>query len=301
MTFAHPWVLLLLAVPVILLVAPPARTFGLVLPFDHHEHRRRRWLAWLLAAFDRVALLVLAGVIPMLAGPQTLKQPRRVRSLTNIQFAMDVSGSMTEGDKYKMAREAIEEFIKVREGDAFGLTLFGSHQIRWVPLTTDLQAVRNALPFANPENQPAHMGGTCIGAALLFCRNNMSQEATRGDRLIILVSDGMSSDLGEGAAEADYGQELQDAQITLFHVHVGHEEMPQEVIDIARQTGGQAFAARDAASLKGVFKYIDHMKPAQFTQGGTVPMDHFLPFALAALSLLGIHLVGLLGLRYTPW
>jgi Ca-activated chloride channel family protein len=301
MTFVHPWVLLLLALPVLLLVTPPRRVFGLAMPFDHHHHAARRWLSWLLAAFDRVPALVLAAVILLLAGPQMLKQPRQVRSLTNIQFCLDVSGSMTAEGRYKNAREAIEQFIKIREGDAFGLTLFGSHQIRWVPLTKDLKAIRNALPFANPENQPLHMAGTRIGAALLFCRDNMTQEAVRGDRLIILVSDGMSSDLGEGFAEADYAKELQDAKITLFHIHVGSEDMPQEVIDLAHQAGGQAFHARDAASLKQVFEHIDRMKPAQFSPGGTVPMDHFTPFALAAVVLMGVHLVGLMGMRHTPW
>ncbi|MFM9997001.1 MAG: vWA domain-containing protein [Phycisphaerales bacterium] len=301
MTFAHPWVLLLLAIPVVLLVAPPRRVFGLVLPFDHHDHPRRRWLAVLLGVFDRVPTLVLAAALLMLAGPQMLKQPKQTRLLTNIQFCLDVSGSMSWEDRYTMARKAIEEFIAGREGDAFGLTLFGSHQIRWTPLTTDLNAIRNGLPFANPENQPMHMAGTRIGAALLFCRDMMTQEAQRGDRLIILVSDGASSDLGEGNEEADYAQELIDAKITLFHVHVGQDAMPPEVVELASRAGGQAFAARDAASLKRIFDHIDRMKPAQFAPGGTVPMDHYLPFAWAALALLGVYGIGLLGVRHTPW
>lgn len=301
MTFTHPWVLLLLAIPVILLIAPPSRGFGLVMPFDHHEHRRRRWLGWTLAAFDRIPALILACVVFIIAGPQMLKTPRQTRSLTNIQFCLDVSGSMMVDNRYSMAKKAIEEFIDVREGDAFGLTFFGSHQIRWTPLTTDLKAIRNALPFANPENQPIHMSGTRIGAALIFCLNNMTQEATRGDRMIVLVSDGQSSDLGDGNEEADYGAELQDAKITLYHIHVGDDDIPQEVVDIAHQTGGQAFAARDSSSLRRVFEHIDRMKPAQFTPGGTVPMDHFWPFALAAGCLLGAHLVGLMGVRHTPW
>ncbi len=301
MTFAHPWVLLLLAVPVILLITPPRRAFGLVLPFDHHEHRRRRWIGVLLGVFDRIPALVLAAALLMLAGPQMLKQPKQTRLLTNIQFCLDVSGSMSWEDRYRMARSAIEDFIAVREGDAFGLTLFGSHQIRWTPLTKDLNAIRNALPFANPENQPLHMAGTRIGAALLFCRDVMTQEAQRGDRLVILVSDGASSDLGDGFEEADYAQELVDARITLFHIHVGQDAMPPEVVDLATRAGGQAFAARDAASLRRVFEHIDRMKPAQFAPGGTVPMDHYAPFAWAAVALLGLHAIGLLGVRHTPW
>jgi hypothetical protein len=30
-------------------------------------------------------------------------------------------------------------------------------------------------------------------------------------------------------------------------------------------------------------------------------MDHFRPFALVALALVGLHVIGLLGVRYTPW
>src|SRR5690606_30695443 len=117
-------------------------------------------------------------------------------------------------------------------------------------------------PFANPDNQPIHMAGTRIGAALQFCLANMIHEAERGDRLIILVSDGASSDLGDGFAETDHGKELADAGITLFHVHVGSDDIPPEVTDIALATGGEAFAARDAASLRKVFEHIDRMKPA---------------------------------------
>ena len=57
----------------------------------------------------------------------------------------------------------------------------------------------------------------------------------------------------------------------------------------------------DADSIKQVFRHIDKMKPAKFTQTGTIPMDHFRPFAIAALALAGLHVMGLLGARYTPW
>ena len=67
------------------------------------------------------------------------------------------------------------------------------------------------------------------------------------------------------------------------------------------QTGGEAFAARDSRGLERIFQRIDQMKPAQFAPGGTIPMPFDAPFALAALGLLGLHLVGLMGIRITPW
>lgn len=299
MTFAHPWVLLLLAVPVILAWTAIARTPGVVIPSDHGDHRSRPWLARLLGTLDIVPLLILAVAIAILAGPQTLKQPKRERSLTNIQIALDVSGSMG-GRNYELAKDAVEEFTLAREGDAFGLTLFGSEQIRWLPLTKDLKAIRNALAFADPMQQPSHMGGTMIGAALQFCAKNMLAETDVGDRLIVVFSDGMSADLG-GSAPSDIGQELKDAGITVFHIHIDQSEVPGPMRDLVEVTGGDAFAATDASSMKAVFQHIDRMRPARFAPSGTVPLDEFPPFAIALLALVGVHGAGLLFARYTPW
>ena len=300
MTFTYPMLLLLLSIPALMLWAVPYRGWGLLLPFDHQQHQGRRWLSILIVAFDCVPALLLAAAIVILAGPQTMQQPKNTRKLTNIQFCLDVSGSMMEDNRYQNARKAVEDFIDVREGDAFGLTIFGTEQIRWVPLTKDLSAVRNALPFANPSRQPSQMGGTRIGAALRFCRDNMINEATEGDRLIILVSDGASADLDD-TTTGDIADELKKANIRLYHVHVATDPIPDEVIEIARETGGEAFQATDAARLRRVFKHIDRMKPAEFRSLGTVPLDHFQPFAIAGLAFLALHVIGLLGVRYTPW
>jgi len=301
-SFAHPWVLVLLGVPVLLLAwAWQHRGWGVAMPFDHHVHRPRPLLGAVLRGFEMVPALLLAAAIVALAGPQVLRRPTEQRVLSNIQICFDVSGSMTVEDRYGMARQAVERFVSRREGDAFGLTLFGSYQIRWTPLTRDLTAVRAALPFADPDSQPGHMGGTMIGAALRFCMANMEREALDGDKLIVLVSDGVSADLGVGLEEGDVGSELADAGIVLYHVHVGTGDVPEEMRAITRQTGGESFVATDRRGLDRIFDHIDRMQPARFAPGGTVPMDWFTPMAVAALAALGLHVVGLLGMRHTPW
>lgn len=299
MTFLHPWVLLLLSVPVLLFWTVIGRRPGVTLPFDHHDHRSGRILRCTLGAFETAPLLLLAAGILMLAGPQTMKKPRAERLLTNIELCLDVSGSMW-GERYQMASSAIKDFTKAREGDAFGLTLFGSYQIRWIPLTRDLQAIRNAMPFADPERQPSHMSGTSIGAALRFCKTNIEAESEEGDRMIILVSDGYSSDLDNGENER-VAAELGQANITLYHIHVAEGDIPTEVVDMARETGGEALAAADAEGINEIFRHIDRMTPAKFKSVGTAPMDHFHPFAVAALISAGLQTLALLGLRYTPW
>lgn len=276
------------------------RTWGIAMPFDHQVHRRRRIVGWLLAGFDMVPAVILAIVILILARPQVLRVPKQERILTNIQICMDVSGSMTADNRYEMAKEAIESFTYAREGDAVGFTIFGTQQVRWTPLTKDLDTIRRALPFANPRHQPPHMGGTMIGAALRFCRDNMLAEAEEGDRLIVLVSDGVSFDINSANA-GEVADDLVDAGITLYHIHVGTSSVPQDVAEIANATGGEAFVATDETGLKRIFNHIDVMQPARFKPATAIPMDFFSPFATAGLIALGAHLVGLLGMRYTPW
>jgi hypothetical protein len=116
----------------------------------------------------------------------------------------------------------------------------------------------------------------------------------------VLVSDGQSGDLSGGAAR-EIGQELRDAGIVVYHVHIDESAVPQDVEDLVEETGGEAFATTDAASMRAIFAHIDRMKPARFAPAGTVPLDDFRPFALAALALVAIHAVGLLGMRYVPW
>jgi Ca-activated chloride channel family protein len=301
-SFSEPSLLLLLSIPVVMLAwAWQRRGWGVQLPFDHQAHAPRRWLRWCMSFFDSLPAIILAGMLLMLAGPQVLRRPANERVLTNIQICVDVSGSMTAERRYEMASEAVEAFVDSRSGDAFGLTIFGSYPIRWVPLTKDLAAIRNALPFADPRRQPMHMGGTRIGEALRFCMGNMVVEADEGDRMIVLVSDGMSSDLASSETSMALADELNAVNIQVFHVHVGTGQVPAVVQDLARETGGEAFVASDQTGLERVFARIDQMQPANFKPGGTVPMDFFMPFALVALCALGGHIVGLLGVRYTPW
>jgi hypothetical protein len=43
------------------------------------------------------------------------------------------------------------------------------------------------------------------------------------------------------------------------------------------------------------------MKQARLEKVSAETMDNFVPFAVAALSLVGLCLLTSLGLRYTPW
>lgn len=304
MTFAHPWLLVLLILPIGLAVHVWRRGGQRVpLPFDHAPLRRRRLLGFLLNSADTLPALLLAVAVLILAGPRRFEQPKSVREMTNIQFCLDVSGSMMAeyggATRYDAAMESVNDFITHREGDAFGLTIFGNSVLNWVPLTNDVSAFRCAPPFLRPESLPPWFGGTMIGMALRSAEKVLVSRE-EGDRMIVLISDGMSFDLENGQDMA-IAQSLKDNGITVFAIHIAEGSPSAAVGAITMVTDGEVFAAGDPSALDAVFARIDEMRKAPLKRVTPDPVDFYQPFALAGLTLGALHLLASFGLRPTPW
>jgi len=306
-TFAQPLVLFALVVPVALVgwawahrwLLPSRRV---VLPVDRVGGRSGWWYWSFVTLAECVPPLVLAVGIVQLAGPQKFGPPQQKRKLTNIQFAVDVSGSMTshygEGTRYDASMKAIDAFVDYRKGDAFGLTFFGVAFVHWVPLTNDPSAIKCAPPFMRPEDAPPPFGGTAIATALKACKKELLSR-DEGDRMILIVTDGESDDLIGN--ENEIAKELQDANVTVFCVIAADFDPQPEMVTICRSTGGEAFRADDPDTLKTVFKKIDTVKQTETRPTLVETIDDFRPYTLAGLVLVGLGTLFLFGLRYTPW
>lgn len=302
--FRSPRTLLWLVVPGALLVWTWGRRGrALVLPYDHARNAAGRWTRVALNLAGSLPPLLLALVIVILAGPQSWGAPRSKRVLTNIQFCVDVSGSMTArfgaGTRYDASMAAINRFLDDREGDAFGLSFFGNAVLHWVPLTTDVSAFRCAPPFMTPGRIPYWFGGTEIGKALIACRKVLL-EREQGDRMIILISDGYSADLGGGRDE-EIARELAADGIVVYTVHIAEGSIPDPVLRIAVGTGGEAFKPEDEGGLERIFASIDSMQKSRMEKTRAEASDDFLPWSLAGLGTLALALLAAFGLRPTPW
>jgi Ca-activated chloride channel family protein len=313
MTFAHPIVLLALLLPAAIAAWELFRRdhgHRTRLPLDHISHTQRRWLARVLRIAAILPALTLAAVILILAGPQRLGPPGQARVLTSIELLLDVSGSMSSpvgygrsgGSRYTAAMDAINQFTSRRKGDAFGLTIFGGEVVRWVPLTKDLSAIKNATPFLDPSTMPSPLQSTRVGHALRYARDVLTSDpdSSTGDKLIIVITDGFSSDLDGGAAQ-QIGGELHDSSIVVHAINVGEPPAPAQLAEVVAPTGGRVFDAADPTSLKGIFDYIDKMHPVKSKPKEPEPVDDFFPFIASALATLALHALCLLGLRITPW
>ena len=302
--FRYSWVLLFEAIPILLLFwLWHRRRRAVPLPVDHSLHGR----GWLIKSSVNLAEsltpVVLGIVIFLLAGPLQLGKPRSQRALTNILFCVDVSGSMNaqfgEGTRYDASMKAINSFIDMRSGDAFGLQFFGNSVVRWTPLTTDPSALKCALPFMRPSVVPIWMGGTAIGTALLDARQ-MLMEQESGDRLVILVSDGASPDLN-GDNDLEIARALYDAGITVYAIHIAEGDAPDPIVRLTSKTGGDVFVPGDEAALAGIFAKIDAMQKTETIRTIAEQQDNFSPYAFLGLAFFTFALACSFGLRYTPW
>lgn len=309
MSFHHPQWLWLLALPVVWgFWQWVRRGHPLALPFDHGPQREGRPLRALTNLAGLLPALLLAVAVLALAGPRKPAPPQDERVLNNIILCLDVSGSMgmsfgPQGSRFEAAVDAARQFCTFRKGDAFGLTVFGSEYIHWVPPTKELSAIVNATRHVRPQNMPPWMGGTMIANALRGCRDQLAFAAD-GDRAVILISDGGSGDFGNGGDRA-VAQELAEAKIRVFSILIGSGADvgfgAGGLQTIAAGTGGKVFAAADRAALEEVFREIDGMQKARFKQVTADWVDNYRPLALTGLSVALLTGFSLLGLRYTPW
>jgi Ca-activated chloride channel family protein len=304
MTIQYPYVLPLLFLPAALLVWVWRRPGQqVVFPFDHGRPGRGWGWRLVLELAESLPALVLAAAIVLLAGPQRYGEPQAKRKLTNIQLCMDISSSMTtpfgEGSRYDAAMKSVEDFLSYRQGDAVGLTFFGNNVLHWCPLTSDTSAIRCAPPFMRPENVPFWFGGTEIGKALRACKTVLT-ERPEGDRMIVLVTDGLSADLFGGNAD-EIAKELKDGGITVFAIIIGLSSVQDEIVAITNTTGGEAFVAGDPDGMKSIFRRIDQMRQAPLEKKIAESLDWFPPVCIFGLGLLGLACLTAFGLRYTPW
>jgi Ca-activated chloride channel family protein len=302
--FAHPWCLALLVIPLALALWEWRGSGRRVLaPFDHAGLPSGLRLRRLVDLAGLLPALLLAVVVLLMARPQRSETPPDDNQLTNIQFCLDVSGSMMapfgEGNRSQAAIRSVQEFTQLRPRDAFGLTIFGNEALHWIPLTRDLSAIRLAAPFLRPEMMPPYLGGTAIGKALESVRTVL-ESCPEGDRMIILVSDGESADLYGGRAE-QIGDALRRAGIVVYYIHVAPGQPQSETGSLVELTGGRAFTAGDPVALREVFFRIDRMQRARRKPLAPEWVDDPRGLAMAGLGILATHLLAAFGIRYTPW
>ncbi|HEV2434403.1 MAG TPA: VWA domain-containing protein [Verrucomicrobiae bacterium] len=203
MTFAHPYLLLLLLLlPLLAWLkgrrgSPPAFLYSSVRLVEGLTRVRRSRAGALLAA---LRWLVLALFILALAQPRLMKSRTTVKaSGIDIMVAFDMSGSMVSEDfvvdgrrvnRFNMARSILEDFIDQRPDDRIGLVLFAAQAYIGTPLTLDHDFLiedlnRLSIGAINPN-------ATAIGDGLTTALNQLRAVRAKS-KIIILMTDGQNN------------------------------------------------------------------------------------------------------------
>ena len=283
--FASPWAFVAL-LPVIAWLLwrrhrrPPALLHARV-ELLAEGPKRGQWAARALFALRVVALV---ATVTALARPRAGARAETIRGDgISILLVLDVSSSMLAEDfqpanRLEVAKETIKEFISGRSVDQVGLVAFAGEALTQVPLTLDYPVLLAAVDNVQPGQLE---DGTAIGTALMTATNRLRNARGRS-RVVVLLTDGENNrgtiDPRTAAqAAAALGMRVYTIGVGsegVAPVPVGrgvfglrYENRPVRIDealleDIARQTGGRYFRARDAQALKRIYEQIDALERA---------------------------------------
>lgn len=228
MSFHHPQLLWLLGLPLLLaLLAVRARRLAQIAA-GRLAAARWRWLLVEGAAAGRgslalgLQLLGLALMFVALAQPRWGQQ-REVQqeSGRNVLLVVDTSRSMLANDvvpdRLSRVRMAALDLLSRLKGDRIGLIAFAGNAYLQAPLTTDHEAIAEAIESLDFTSVPT--GGSELANALSLAHDTLQANAARNHGVVVF-SDGGEAEAGI-AAQA---QKLAKMQAMVLAVGVGTEQ-----------------------------------------------------------------------------
>lgn len=305
-----PWFLLaVLAVPLAVVLrrrrGEPSVVFASAEFIDGSRSAHgRSWRVRLIGVPLVLETLGLIGVVLALARPvERVPLPLVVEGL-DVLLCLDVSSSMGANDmdpvrsRLDVAKSAAADFITARPRDRIGLIRFARYPDVLCPTTLDHSALGEILAdvrLIEPDDAEDATGiGTAVARAAQVLRTSPAKS-----KIVVLVTDGeenvasaQAPDEIDPARAARICREL-GARVYTIVAGVGSRGrdgswLPidtREVEQIARVTGGQFFAARDADAIRRVYEHVDGLEKVAFEEPRFVLEDRFEGLLLLAASL----------------
>jgi Ca-activated chloride channel family protein len=220
-------------------------------------------------------ILTLVLIIVAIARPRKIDQLQMMNvDVIDIILVIDISSSMLAEDfkpnRLEAVKEAAQKFIANRLGDRIGLLVFARETFIQCPLTTDNKVLSSLLKDIRIAEK--EYDGTAIGMAIANATNRLRDSKAKS-KVMILLSDG-SNNAGEldPITAADLASQFEikiytigaatDQSLT-YIPGVGRmiNEIDEKTLkEIANETGGKYFRAKDRDMLSEIYAQIDSME-----------------------------------------
>lgn len=314
--FAYPYMIVLLPLPLIVLWLAPGykeKKSSVKVPYFYRlvditgEKPQQGAVVISRNALQKVLVtvswccLVVAMAKPEMIGP-TVNQEKSARDL---MIAVDLSGSMSvqdftlangqQVDRLTAVKSVLSDFVKAREHDRLGLTLFGDAPYLQAPFTEDLASWITLL-----DETEIGMAGqsTAFGDAIGLSISVFEKSVTK-NKVLIVLTDGNDTGSKVPPIEAAKVAAAYDIKIYTIAIGdpaaVGEEKVDLHVLNrVSELTGGVSFEALDRAELNHVYQQIDDMEPELFDSLSFRPktsIHHYPLIAFLLINLLALMLV----------
>ena len=250
---------------------------------------------------QRVLLAVVwLCVLASAARPQVIEEPlTKVRPSRDMLLAVDLSSSMSAEDfenldgervdRLTAVKQVLSEFLARRQDDRVGLIFFGSAAYLQAPFTNDLDVCEELLDEATVGMAgPRTVVGDAIGLGItVFQRSEVE------DRVMILLTDG--NDTGSQIPPQQAAQIAADNKIRIHAVAVGdpqsvnEEKLDEETLKaVAKDTGGSYFRADNQSQLEGIYDELDKIETHEAETIEFSPKRDVFHWPLAAAFLISL-------------
>jgi len=314
-TFSQPWFfLLLIVVPVLIYwyAAKNSKRQGSIVISDISAKGLGSWKTGFRHLLFILRILTIGCIVTALARPQTIYEEQNAEGEgVDIVLCIDVSGSMTAQDlqpnRLEAAKNVAIDFVNKRITDRIAVVIFSGESFTQCPLTTDHRVLNAAIE--NIRNGLLE-DGTAIGSGLGTSVDRLRESKSKS-KVVILLTDGENNG---GLIDPETAKEIAKAfQVKVYTIGVGTDGYaPQPVntpmgvvmqqgkvsIDekllkqIANETGGKYFRAKDNEGLAGIYTEINSLEKSKVEiTSRTRYTEKFFPFVMAALGLIFLELL----------
>ncbi len=317
MTFATPYLLLLLPLALLLLRKPnvQAITVSSLAGWDGAAQPRRvRWLRALrFLRTAAAALLILAMAGPRTEEPVTeeIRQGIAIEMLVDISSSMDINITTTGqrgSTRMEAAKETVKGFIENRPDDLIGLITFARYADTLSPLTFGHSALIQLVEDLEIQDLP-NEDGTAYGDALAAaCAQLDRMNAWKDDdddianvqsKIVVLLTDG-ENNCGLHLPQEAAGL-AKEWGIRVYTVSLGEDNERETLTDseqlleiISEGTGGAFWKIHNADELDEAYDTIDQLETSEIrsaTRSRTEYTHLVFGFALPAFLLLLLETV----------